>query len=264
MAVALAAPARPAFGSQFACLSLILDPLTSCLPLRPSSLVTRGGRRVVTCVPDAICRACHEVRLPIGRPPPGTWPDGRWLCVRPAPRASVISRSVETRKAHGPSVLIDYQAGPSVPGGSRAVSCKWLTGRQSLYGSRAVSPGWHTSRQSQAPHRPPAQGGSRAVSTRVAHGPSVTGWLTGRQSPSGFRAVSPRVAHGPSVPGWLTGRQSLVTRWPLVPGDSRATCPRRIARSRVRGIPGPQALMARGPSAPVGPRVLITRWLISR
>ena len=44
MAVALAAPARPAFGSQFACLSLILDPLTFYLPIHSSSLDNRGGR----------------------------------------------------------------------------------------------------------------------------------------------------------------------------------------------------------------------------
>ena len=77
--------------------------------------------------------------------------------------------------------------------------------------------------------------GARAFSSR---------WLTGRQYPNETRSVSPRLAHGPSVPGWRTGRQCpdrLALR-PLVP----------LVHT------GRQAPLAHGPSVPllvVGPSV---------
>ena len=123
--------------------------------------------------------------------------------------------------------------GPLVPGGARAVSTRWRTGRQ-----------WLTGRQIQVAHGPSTSTGARAVSGSravrfkwhtgrqypLAHGPSVRTWLTGRQSARGSRAVSPHVAHGPSVPGWRTGRQSpyfswivrLLARWSSVLGASRS------------------------------------------
>ena len=179
--------------------------------------------------------------------PPGTWPTNRQLSVGPGPSARVDDGPArQSQMAHGPSAL-NWLTGrqslmthwKSGPGGSRAVSYKWLTGRQ--------PPKWLTGRQTPSD--------SRVVSPE---------WLTGRQSPSGLRAVSPRVAHGPSVPEWPTCRQSLVTRGPSNPGDLRTTGPRRITIRRVRGIPGPHALIARRPSAPVGPRVDSAKWLMSR
>ena len=162
--------------------------------------------------------------------PPAAWPDNRRLSVGPGPSTRVDDGPArQSHMAHGPSDLkwlTDRQSlmthWKSDPGGSRAISYKWHTGRQ--------PPKWLTGRQT--------PGDSRVVSPV---------WLTGRQSPSGLRAVSPRVAHGPSVPGWLTGSQSLVTRWSSVPGGSRAACPGRITLPRVRGFPCPQALMARSP-----------------
>jgi hypothetical protein len=78
LAVALPAAARPVFGSWITCLSLGFVPLISYLPHHLSSLVARGGRRVMMFVSGAISRACHEVRLLIG------WPAARRLIRRPS------------------------------------------------------------------------------------------------------------------------------------------------------------------------------------
>ena len=78
LAVALPAPTRPVFGLSFTRLSLGFVPLISYLPHHLSSLVARGGLRVMMCVAGAISRACHEVRLLIG------WPAARRLARRPS------------------------------------------------------------------------------------------------------------------------------------------------------------------------------------
>jgi len=78
LADALPAPTRPVFGLCFTCLSLGFVPLISYLPHHLSSLVARGGRRVMVCVSGAMNRACHEVRLLIG------WPAARRLTRRPS------------------------------------------------------------------------------------------------------------------------------------------------------------------------------------
>jgi hypothetical protein len=72
-------PRRPGPSSAVLYPSLSwLFPLISYLPHHLSSLVACGGRRVLMCVPGAISRACHEVRLLIG------WPAARRLTRRPS------------------------------------------------------------------------------------------------------------------------------------------------------------------------------------
>jgi hypothetical protein len=84
-------------------------------------------------------------------------------------------------------------------------------------------------------------GDTRPVSPQVAHRPSVSEWLTGRQSPewctgrqspepewrTGRRRQSPEwrtgrqslpaAAHGQSVPHWLTGHQCPLAHGPSIP-----------------------------------------------
>ena len=149
--------------------------------------------------------------VPVGAPDGGT----RW---RAGPLIRVVFGPSVPRSGCGPSPTPGL-TGHWPPGGSRAVGPRWLTGRQSraahglsvlagaraVSGSRAVRSKWHTDRQlppahgSSAAHGPSGSSGTRAVNTR---------WRTGRQSARGSRAVSPHVAHGPSVHGWRTGRQS--------------------------------------------------------
>ena len=113
--------------------------------------------------------------------------------------------------AHGPSVA----HGPSDPSGTRTVNFHRRTGRQRL-----------TGRQVQVAHGPSIPAGARAVSPHVAHGPSVRTWLTGRQSPVGARAVSPRVSPGSSG-SWPVGRRFSV---PLGPRGGGGVCLGRYVR----------------------------------
>ena len=89
-------------------------------------------------------------------------------------------------------------------------------------------------------------GGTRTVSPRVAHGPSVPGWHTGRQSPSGARAVSSRVAHGPS--GTPSGSRAVSSRVAHGPSDPTGVRAIRQSPGGARAVkPGPSGSRAVSP-----------------
>jgi hypothetical protein len=103
---ALAAPARPVFGSRFTCLTLGIATLIS----RLSSIRLRWSP-TLTCVPCHAFRVRSAVRAArfdywSAGPPSGNRPAVRRLCPRPGPCASVDFRSVGSGEAHGPSVLV--------------------------------------------------------------------------------------------------------------------------------------------------------------
>ena len=132
-----------------------------------------------------------------------------------------------------------------LPKGARAFSSRWLTGRHCPNEARSVSP-------------------------RLAHGPSVPGWRTGRQCPDRL-ALRPSVplvrtgrqaplAHGPSVPLLVPGPSVPAALGPPVPGVGYGQSlslvpgpsPWRLG-SAGRGQPGGSARLLHRPAGPAGP-----------
>ena len=106
---------------------------------------------------------------------------------------------------------------------------------------QATRPPWSIalmSHWSPGAHGPSVPGWLTGRQFRVAHGPSAPVRLTGRQYPGGARAVSARVAHGPSDPGGARAVSSRVAHGPSVPGwrtGRQLSC-----GSRAVSTPGPR------------------------